>query len=233
MAETHSMNPRVHATRYPAVLLALRFAAALQEAERFTVALSGGGTPKALFQHLVQHHAGLPWERVHVFQVDERCVPPGHEDSNWRMINGELLAHLPVAAAHRMEAERGEAGARDYEALIRAELPDGDNGTPAFDLILLGMGDDGHTASLFPGTAALDEKTRLVVHQAVPQLDTHRVTMTYPLIRAARRRWFLAAGADKRPAFAQALRGEVPAGRVDGAEWFVDDALAGDSETER
>ena len=221
------MKPRIHAAPDPAALLANRLADIIQASERFTLALSGGGTPKALFQRLAREYAHLPWQRVHVFQVDERCVPPGHDESNWRMISENLLEQLPIARAHRIEAERGEHGAADYEALVRTEVPAGASGVPAFDLVLLGMGDDGHTASLFPGTTALQETNRLVVHQSVPQLDTHRVTMTFPLINAARRRWFLAAGADKRGAFASALRAEVPAGRVVGAEWFVDPALTG------
>jgi len=219
------MRPRIHATRDPVAMLAHRLADAIRDSGRFTMALSGGSTPKALFQLLVREHAGLPWGNVHIFQVDERCVPPDHDDSNWRMITQNLLDHLPVAKAHRMEAERAEAGARDYEALVHTEVPANAEGLPAFDIVLLGMGDDGHTASLFPGTAALDEAARLVVHHAVPQLNTLRVTFTFPLINAAHRRWFLATGGDKQPAFASALRGEAPAGQVRGAEWFVDEAL--------
>lgn len=216
----------VHAVDSPVALLAARLISALHDSDRFVMALSGGGTPKALFEHLVTHHADAPWERVHVLQVDERCVPPGHEDSNWRMISEALLRHLRFASTHRMEAERGEEGAAAYEALLRREVPANADGIPVCDLVLLGMGGDGHTASLFPGTAALSERQRIVVHHAVPQLDTHRLTLTFPILNAARRRWFLATGPGKRAAFEKALRGEVPAGMVDPAEWFVDPALA-------
>ena len=219
------MSSMVHIATDPTHKVAALLVDAVLSSQRFFVALSGGSTPKALFELLARNYSELPWDRVHIFQVDERCVPPDHADSNWRMLSESLLEHISVGGAYRLEAERGEDGAIDYEALIRREVPGGADRVPVLDLVLLGMGDDGHTASLFPGTTALEEHQRLVVQNEVPQLGAYRATMTYPLLHAARRRWFLATGAGKRAAFTGALRGEYPAGRVKNAEWFVDEAL--------
>jgi 6-phosphogluconolactonase len=139
------------------------------------------------------------------------------------MLHEELLAHLPGITAYRIEAER-DGAAEDYERVIREVVPDGDNGIPRFDLVLLGMGTDGHTASLFPGTPALDENHRLVVKNPVPQLTTERVTMPFPLVNAATHKWFLVTGADKAAALARVKRGELPAARVLDAQWFIDHA---------
>jgi 6-phosphogluconolactonase len=116
--------------------------------------------------------------------------------------------------------------AENYEALIRQEVRANPQGIPRFDLLLLGMGADGHTASLFPGTRALEERTRLVVLNDVPQLHTQRVTMTFPLINAAKNRWFLVRGPDKAHAFQQAQQGIVPAGRILSPTWFIDPTAA-------
>jgi 6-phosphogluconolactonase len=196
------------------------------EAKGFTLALSGGSTPKRLFRLLADEYADrIPWSGVDVYQVDERCVPPEHEDSNWRMISEELLNRLPVGSAHRVEAERS-GGADSYEELICRQLSTGDGGLPRFDLVLLGLGEDGHTASLFPGSTALDEHERLYVRHTPPNVQQPRVTMTFPLLQAAARRWFLAAGERKAEAVDLARQGLVPAGRLDDCRWFLDPAAA-------
>jgi len=162
-----------------------------------TIALSGGSTPKLLYETLADppFRDSVRWNRLELFFGDERSVPPDHKDSNYRMANQALLSHVPVKA-HRMHAETGEAAA--YERLVRERIRANRDGIPVFDLILLGMGGDGHTASLFPGTKALEERQRLVVMNEVPQMQTRRMTFTYPLINAAQRVWVLVPGADKR-----------------------------------
>lgn len=169
-----------------------------------TVALSGGSTPKKLYELLAQppYLEKVPWERVEFFFGDERAVPPDHKDSNYRMAHEALLSKVP-SKAHRMEAESGNAAG--YEQLVRERVPAGGKGVPRFDLVLLGIGADGHTASLFPGTQALDEREKLVVLNEVPQLNTRRMTFTYPLINAARKVWVLAPGAEKRQVVQECL----------------------------
>jgi 6-phosphogluconolactonase len=173
-------------------------------AGRFYLALAGGSTPERLYELLAQppFRDGMPWHALEIFFGDERSVPPDHPDSNYGMAHRALLSKVPVTA-HRMVAESGEAEA--YERLVRDRVVERRDGVPAFDLILLGMGKDGHTASLFPGTAALSETARLVVMNDVPQMKTRRMTFTYPLINAAKRVWVLVPGADKREKVAECL----------------------------
>lgn len=207
----------------PAAALAERFVDLVASLEETHVAVSGGSTPRELFRILADSYGReIQWERVHVYQVDERCVPPDHADSNWRMLEESLLAKVPAAHAYRMEAEKAEA-APCYEALLQSRLG---AALPALDLVLLGMGDDGHTASLFPGTQALDEKEHLVVRNVVPQIKAERITMTYPLIQSAKQRWFLVKGGSKAKAFARVQAGELPAGKLRECEWFMDHAAA-------
>ena len=183
------------------------------EPEPVTIALSGGSTPKRLYEALagapLREHAA--WERVELFFGDERAVPPGDPESNYGMADRALLSKVP-SRAHRMAAERGEAA--EYEATVRARVTKRRGALPRFDLVLLGLGEDGHTASLFPGTPALAERERLVVMNEVPQKNTARMTFTYPLINAAARVWILVAGADKRDILGRCLaarrRGERP-----------------------
>ena len=156
---------------------------------RFLVALSGGSTPRALHQALVAHYRDLiPWERVQVFWSDERCVPPDDKESNYRMARETLLELVPLPATniHRMPGERTDydAAAADYEAEIRQVFGLPPDVLPRFDLILLGMGPDGHTASLFPGTPALHETGKLAAANWVPQQNMERLTFTYPLLTA-------------------------------------------------
>jgi 6-phosphogluconolactonase len=181
---------------------------------RFLVALSGGSTPRALHNALVAHYRDLiPWERVQVFWSDERCVPPEDPASNYRMARETLLEHVPLPAEniHRMPGERGDAdaAAADYEAEMRRVFGMPPDVLLRFDLILLGMGPDGHTASLFPGTTALHETTRLVAANWVPKAHMERLTFTYPLINNARQVMFLAAGAEKAEALRDVLSGQA------------------------
>ncbi len=209
---------------------------------RFTVVLSGGSTPKRLYQLLAAEpsRSQIDWGRVEIFWGDERCVPPDHKDSNYSMACEAMLAHLPIPAEHihRMEAERADrdAAARDYEAVLARVFGIG-NGEepPVFDLILLGMGPDGHTASLFPHTKALDETHRWVVPNHVPQLNTDRLTLTRPILNRGREVLFLVTGADKAERLAEVAAGpadhkRLPAQSIRPPEgkliWFVDSAAA-------
>jgi len=161
------------------------------------VALSGGHTPLPAYRQLAA--AGLDWSRIHLFWGDERGVPPDHPDSNYRAAKEALLdpARIPTEQVHRIEAERPpEEAAERYEAEIRTAFGTGPSEVPRFDLVLLGLGPDGHTASLFPGTAALEEHERLVVANEVPGKGT-RITLTWPVLDAAARVAFLVEGAGK------------------------------------
>ncbi|HVZ72216.1 MAG TPA: 6-phosphogluconolactonase [Polyangia bacterium] len=166
-------------------------AAAIAARGRFRIALAGGSTPRALYAHLASAH-DVDWARTDVFFGDERCVPPDDAQSNFRMARETLLtpAGVPPENVHRLRGEDADLdrAARDYEAAL---------GPARLDLALLGMGGDGHTASLFPGTAALDEGRRLCVANEVPQLKTRRLTLTYPALLGAHDVLFLVAGADK------------------------------------
>jgi 6-phosphogluconolactonase len=167
---------------------------ALAARGRFRIALAGGSTPRALYGHLAASH-DVDWSRTDVFFGDERAVGPDDPQSNFRMARETLLqpAGVPPENVRRMRGEDPDlpAAARDYEAAL------GGAAAPPFDLVLLGMGGDGHTASLFPGTAALDERARLCVTNDVPQMKTRRLTLTYPALLAARDVLFMIAGHDK------------------------------------
>lgn len=208
---------------------------------RFTVALSGGSTPKRLYQLLASQsiRSHVDWGRVEIFWGDERCVPPDDPDSNYRMAREAMLAHLPIPDEHihRIEAERADrdAAARDYQTVLaRTFQVPADGEPPAFDLILLGMGPDGHTASLFPQTQALDETKRWVVANPVPQLHTERVTLTRPILKRARQVLFLVAGADKAERMVEVLAGPADPKRLPSQSiqpdgqllWFLERAAA-------
>ena len=185
-------------------------AGAIAERGRFTIALSGGGTPKQIYARLAtaDYRGRIAWEKVHIFFGDERCVPPDDARSNYRMAREAWFGHSPIPAEniHRIRGEDDPAlEALRYEEEIARLYRTG--AFPAFDLILLGMGDNGHTASLFPGTAALREKERLVVAQYVEVMTTWRVTFTAPLINAARHVAFLAEGAGKAQMLRNVLEG--------------------------
>ena len=206
---------------------------------RFTLALSGGPTPRSLYTLLAsqEYRNRIEWDWALVFWGDERCVPPDHADSNYRLAHETLLSKvsIPLGSVHRMMGEADpEHAAMLYEQIIRREVP-ARGGLPALDLILLGIGPDGHTASLFPGTTALRETHRLVAANYVPQLNAHRITFTMPLINAAANVMFLVAGSDKADVLRAVLEGEfkpdvLPAQMV-GPEagqltWLVDEAAA-------
>ena len=205
----------------------------IQAQERFTIALSGGSTPRRLYQILAspEYAQRIAWDRWHVFWSDERCVPPDHTDSNYLMAREALLDRVPLPS-HQVHRMRGEAvpqeSAEEYE---RELLQFFEPSEPALDLILLGMGEDGHTASLFPGTDALREERRLVVANRVPNFNTRRITFTLPMINMAKAVAFLVSGAPKAHTLRQVVEpmsGEhpLPAGLVrpgsGSAHWFLD-----------
>jgi len=216
-------------------------AEALARAGRFTVALTGGSTPKLLYTLLATepYRSRLPWPRTHVFWGDERCVPPDHKESNYRMAHEALLRHLPIPPAqiHRMRGEDPdpERAAAEYEHQLRAAFQSQAGMPPRFDLVLLGMGADGHTASLFPHTEALREKQRWVVRNHVPKLQAHRLTLTAPVINAGATILFLVAGDEKAAALRDVLEGPADPGRLPAQlirptagrlVWLVDRAAA-------
>ena len=211
--------------------------AAVEARGAFHVALSGGSTPKRLFQLLATRGGELPWDRVELWWGDERCVPPEHADSNYGMARDHLIRPLglPEARVHRMHGELDPgAAARAYEEELRLVLPE----PPVLDYALLGMGPDGHTASLFPDSPALDETRRHVLANAVesplvPGGAATRITLTAPAINRARHVRFLVAGADKAAALAAVLEGprdprRYPAQLIEAADvtWLVDEAAA-------
>jgi 6-phosphogluconolactonase len=197
-----------------AALFSTSAIAAVQARGVARIAISGGSTPKRMFAILADPEkpfaAGTPWDKLELFWVDERCVPPTHPDSNFRMTREALLDHVPLPSAriHRIEGELdpAEAAAR-YESEIRNTFRLEGAETPTFDLVLLGMGDDGHTASLFPHTAALHEISLIVTPNHVPQKDTWRVTLTKPVINHGREVAFLIEGAAKADILSRVLLG--------------------------
>lgn len=175
----------------------------------FNVALAGGSTPGPVYE-LLAEDSDIDWQRCRIFWSDERCVSPEHSDSNYRMVRETLLDRLPRAPGlvARMSGELPpELAARDYESTIREFVQAEEDGIPRFDLVLLGMGDDGHTASLFPGSQALDETDRLVVADYVSQFEADRLTFTYPLLNAGRHVLILVSGASKSPTLNAVLMG--------------------------
>lgn len=207
---------------------------------RFCVALSGGSTPKSLFTLLASGAVpSIPWDKICFFFGDERHVPPDHSDSNYRMANEAMLSKVPLRPENvfRVHGEEKDAAvaAKAYEqALITFfRLKPGE--FPRFDLVFLGMGPDGHTASLFPGSPALQEKDRLVVSNWVEKFKTDRITMTFPVINHAAFVMFMASGPDKAQPLRDVLENDasdLPSKRVrpvDGSLlWLVDRAAAGE-----
>jgi 6-phosphogluconolactonase len=209
---------------------------AIGEHGRCNLVLSGGDTPRRTHELLAA--VEIPWDKVHVFFGDERCVPPIHLDSNWRMARETLIlrAGIPDQNVHRIAGERDpEDAASDAEITIQTHFGLRPGEMPRFDVVMLGMGQDGHTASLFPGTYALEETTKLVVANFVEKLGAWRVTMTMPVLEAARRVVFLVAGEDKAPMVRSSTvqrpsANTPPAGRVrprgGSLLWLVDRAAA-------
>lgn len=210
--------------------------AAIQDHDYFAVALAGGSTPKAVYEILTsQEYADrINWSKVRLFWGDERAVPPSHADSNYRMAMQAGFDRMPLLPAHihRMKAEEDiEQGALEYEQFIKKSLLDS-----AFDLVLLGLGEDGHTASLFPQTHALHVENRLVVSNYVPKLNAWRMTLTFDCINAARQRAFYVLGKSKASIVKTVLNGHsqpdlYPAQRVGiqshKALWILDADAAG------
>jgi 6-phosphogluconolactonase len=215
---------------------------AILQRGRFAVALAGGSTPRAIYELLAstEFKGAVDWARVFVFFGDERCVPPDDNESNYRMAREALLDHVPIPPSNifRMKGELAPAdAATEYEKELRKFFPSLE--WPRFDLILLGMGDDGHTASLFPGTDALNETERWVVSNHVEKLHTDRLTLTLPAINHAARIIFTVTGDAKTPVLKRVLKpasdtDKLPASRVravDGTtEWHVDQRAARDLE---
>jgi len=163
------------------------------------MALAGGNTPREIYSMLAEstYRDRVDWDRLHLFWGDERIVPPEHEDSNFRMVKETLLDHvrIPDGNVHRIRGEVApEQAAHEYAELLHDHF---ESDSPRFDIILLGIGEDGHTASLFPGTDVVEECKLYTVAVFVPRLDTWRVTLTFPVLNAAREVLFLAAGKSK------------------------------------
>ncbi len=202
----------------------------------FAVALAGGSTPQALYQRLAQppYREAITWPSWMVFFGDERAVPPDDEQSNYRMAREALLDHVPIPPerVHRMPAELPDLdeAARQYSALLADTLAHGPHGAPRLHCILLGLGENGHTASLFPGTPALEAQRRWVVPGLADYAPYERLTVTFPTINAAEAVLFLVGGEKKGPALRGVVEGSVPAARVRPADgellWFLDQAAA-------
>ena len=207
---------------------------------RFTVALSGGSTPKSLYGLLAAHYRErLSWDRMFFFWGDERHVPPDHPESNYRMAFEAMLSKVAVPAGNifRVPAENPDAtvAASQYEQTLRDFFKAPVGAVPRLDLVLLGMGPDGHTASLFPGTTALQETSRLVVANWVEKFKTQRITLTLPVITAAAAVTFLVSGSDKAATLKEVLEGKQPPERFPSKlirptsarlVWMVDQAAA-------
>jgi 6-phosphogluconolactonase len=202
---------------------------------RFAICLSGGSTPRRLYQLLAQSpfREEMPWERLHWFWGDERCVPWDDPDSNYGMARAALLAHVPAPAANIHGIATGGTpveAALAYERLLQSWYGAAtlDPARPLFDIVLLGLGEDGHTASLIPGTQVLGERRRWAA-EVVGARPEVRITLTYPVLESTRQAAFLVAGADKRAILARALEGDasLPAARLRPhgvLTWFVDAA---------
>ncbi|HEY3569369.1 MAG TPA: 6-phosphogluconolactonase [Thermoanaerobaculia bacterium] len=218
------------------IVLAARQAA--DDHGRFTWALAGGSTPRAVYELLASdfYRERMPWSAIHFFWGDERHVPPDHPDSNYRMAREAMLDRVPVPAenVHRIPAEEPDAqrAAAEYESVLRVSFSLSSGEWPRFDLILLGLGKDGHTASLFPGGDAVRESQRLVVAPWVEAQKTFRITLTPPVLNHARRAMFLVSGEEKAEALHAVLEGarepeRYPAQIVEGNRlWMVDRTAA-------
>lgn len=191
--------------------------AAVRSRGRFTVALSGGSTPRSLYS-LLATRASLPWDKIYFFFGDERHVPPDNPESNYRMARESLLSKIPIPPENifRVPAENPDANkaAEAYQQTLRTFFNTAPGSFPRFDMILLGMGPDGHTASLFPGTAALQEKARWVVSNWVEKFKTDRLTLTLPVLNNAAVVMFLVSGQDKAGILKEVLEGTQPGEHV-------------------
>jgi 6-phosphogluconolactonase len=211
---------------------------AIKKHGRFSVALSGGSTPRGMHQELVTNFSScLPWDKVFFFWGDERHVPPDSSDSNYRMAHETLLSKLPIPSKNifRVPSELPDAreAARKYAESVQKFFDPPPNSFPRFDFILLGMGPDGHTASLFPGTAALQDQDNFVVANWVEKLNTFRITFTYPVLDNAVSVMFLVSGDEKAEMVRRALKdssANLPCQRVHPGNgelvWYLDKGAA-------
>lgn len=241
-AEVRVLADSAALTRAAAELFVAQARAAIDARGRFSVALSGGSTPRSLYVLLATESVlrnAVDWSAVELFWGDERHVPPDHAESNYRMVREALLDHVPVPHrnVHRIAGERTDAAdaAREYQSELERSFSLDEGEAPVFDLVLLGLGADAHTASLFPGTDALSERKRLVIANWVPQAGVFRITLTAPVLNAGRMVVFLVAGADKSQAVAQVLQADrdplrIPAQLIDPGTgrlvWLIDQAAA-------
>lgn len=216
---------------------ARRAAEAVAKHGRFSVALSGGSTPKNLFPLLADgSRFKIPWQQVFIFWGDERHVSPDNPQSNFRLANETLLSKVPIPAENifRIHAEEdAEQAAREYEAQIQKSFGLSAGQFPRFDLIFLGMGPDGHTASLFPGSTGMAENQQIVIANWVEKFRTDRITLTFPVLNNAACVMFIVTGAEKAPAVKQSLGGKsnaLPAGLVQPTNgdlvWLLDRSAA-------
>jgi 6-phosphogluconolactonase len=192
---------------------------AIRDSGRFIVALSGGSTPQRLFKLLAEpeYSPRVPWQQVHLFWGDERCVPPDHPESNYGAARSLLISKIPVPDdnVHRLVGEKEpQLAAAEYEQTLKALFSLAPGQWPRFDLILLGIGDDGHTASLFPDNDALRDQQNLVVAPYVETLQAHRLTLTLPVINHAANIWFLVSGGSKARVLRQILKGDSGSARI-------------------
>lgn len=196
---------------------------AIQARGEYSLVLSGGSTPQPVYRALAENADQIDWERIFIFWGDERCVPPDHRDSNYLMAMETLLSRVPVQGQNifRMLGEiDADAAAQDYQEMLAAFFHDKEK---RFDTVLLGLGEDGHTASLFPGTKALKETERWAVANPHPYSDTTRLTLTYPAINSARQIIFLVSGENKAEVAAEVVQNPAgpppyPAKRITGVE---------------
>lgn len=225
--------------RYTARRIAEVAREAIADHGRFTLVLAGGSTPARTYEILASLPTGegVPWASTEVFFGDERNVPPDDPESNYRMATTRLLAHVPIAAdrVHRIEGERpAEDAAERYEATLRRVMAVQPGDPPRFDLVLLGLAPDGHTAALFPGTEAIRERRFFVRAPWVVKLAGRRITLTPAAFNGAARIWFLVTGATKARALAEAVsqpeHAALPVHAIDPVDgelrWVVDSAAA-------
>jgi 6-phosphogluconolactonase len=216
--------------------------AAIKHRDAFHLALAGGSTPKSIYELMARepYHSNFPWDKMHFYFGDERCVPADHADSNYRMAKQALLSKVPVPEGNvhpiMVDLQDIPASARGYENELKKHLPRNDS-TAVLDLVLLGIGDDGHTASLFPGTPILKEAAKWVDAVYVEKFDAWRISLTYPLINAAANVFVIAAGGGKSEVLKSVLvtdhsqsdaihypvQGIKPAGEL---VWYLDEAAA-------
>lgn len=205
---------------------------AIERSERFMVALSGGLTPQAVYKLLASKYYTdqLDWTKVYIFFTDERCVPRDHSDSNYNMVKKLLLDQIPNKNVFRMQAEasRPERAAVAYEQTMKRIFNLSDGEIPQFDLMLLGIGEDGHVASLFPGSDALNEGKKLTVAPLVEKLNAHRISMTIPVISNCRKNVFIITGSRKNKIVEELQRGAdkgYPIARIDfkatNSSWII------------